>query len=157
MGINKTKLSAAVAAAFAVVACSEADNRTSASPSVAAKPPTDSYAAADAKPTPVEPDNTGRNVRDRAENALTPGDQSESAPDIELTQAIRKGITSNDAMSVLAQNVKVITQNGTVTLRGPVESEQERATIEALAKTAGATRIDNQLEIDRDPDSGKED
>ena len=58
-------------------------------------------------------------------------------------------------MSVQAQNVKVIAQNGVVTLRGPVKTEQEKTTIEALAKSAGATRIDNQIEIDRDDTSGE--
>ena len=89
-------------------------------------------------------------VRDRDERALTPLDQSNSATDVDLTQRIRKDITSDDAMSVQARNVKVITQDGVVTLRGPVETEAEKASIETLAKNAGATRIDNQLEIDPD-------
>jgi osmotically-inducible protein OsmY len=46
--------------------------------------------------------------------------------------------------------VKVISRDGFVTLRGPVETQQEKVSIEALAKNAGATSVDNQLEIDRD-------
>jgi osmotically-inducible protein OsmY len=46
-----------------------------------------------------------------------------------------------------ARNVKVISQNGVVTLRGPVETEAEKANIETLARNAGATQIDNQLEV----------
>lgn len=161
MRFKKTKISAVVAATFAVVACSD-DNSTGAAPSVGAEGPKQSaaersYAAADTKPMPAEADNTGRNVRERDDETLTPDDQSNSAPDIDLTQKIRKGITSNDAMSVQARNVKVITQNGVVTLRGPVKTEQEKTTIESLAKNAGATRIDNQLEIDRDDMSGEKD
>jgi osmotically-inducible protein OsmY len=53
-------------------------------------------------------------------------------------------------MSTDAHNAKVIAQNGVVTLRGPVKTEEERTTIEALARNAGAARVDNQLEIDRD-------
>jgi osmotically-inducible protein OsmY len=101
---------------------------------------------------PAEADNTGRNVRDREAGAVTPLDQSNSAQDVELTQKIRSSITSDGAMSVQARNVKVISRDGFVTLRGPVETQQEKASIEALAKNAGATRVDNQLEIDRDAD-----
>lgn len=159
MRFKKTKLSVVVAATFAVVACSDGKN-TDVAPSVGAEGPKQSaaersYAAADTKPMPAEVDNTGRNVRDRDEKTLTPGDQSNSAPDLDLTQKIRKGITSSDAMSVQARNVKVITQDGVVTLRGPVKTEQEKTTIESLAKSAGATRIDNQLEIDRDVAPGE--
>jgi len=123
------------AAVFAVSACSDQE-RKDVTPSVGA--------------ASSEADNTGRNVRDRDEANLTPLDQSNSAPDLALTQAIRQGITSDDAMSIQARNVKVITQNGVVTLRGPVKTKQEKTTIEALAKDAGALRIENQLEIDEE-------
>jgi osmotically-inducible protein OsmY len=108
------------------------------------------YAARDTGAMPAEVDNTGRNLRDRDESAVTPTDQSNSEQDIDLTQRIRSGITSLDTMSVQARNVKVISRDGFVTLRGPVESAQEKATIELLAKNAGAAGIDNQLEIDFD-------
>lgn len=112
-------------------------------------------AEVEAGSVPAEPDNSGRNVRDRDDRTLVPTDQSNDPADVELTQKIRKGITSHDAMSVQARNIKIITQAGVVTLRGPVETQDEKATIEALAKNAGATRIDNQLEIDRDDTSGE--
>lgn len=113
------------------------------------------HAEADTASVPAEPDNSGRNVRDQDDTALTPLDQSNEPADVELTQKIRKSITSNDAMSVQARNIKIITQSGgVVTLRGPVKTQQEKSSIESLAKTAGATRIDNQLEIDRDDTSG---
>ena len=111
------------------------------------------YAEADTNSMPAAPDNSGRNVRDQDEKTLTPLDQSSEPADVKLTQEIRKGITSNDAMSVLARNIKIITQSGVVTLRGPVKTQQEKTSIESLAKHAGATRIDNQLEIDRDEPS----
>ena len=96
----------------------------------------------------VEPDNTGRNVRDRNEATKTPADQSENEADRTITQNIRKAITSDDSLSTNAKNVKIITNDGTVTLRGPVKSEKEKADIEAKAKqVAGVKNVDNQLEI----------
>jgi osmotically-inducible protein OsmY len=134
-----------LAATFAALACSD-DGRDLGTHDDEGR----EYAARDTGAMPAEVDNTGRNVRDRDERAVTPIDQSNTAQDVDLTQRIRSGITSIDSMSVQARNVKVITQDGVVTLRGPVESEQEKATIEMLARNAGATRIDNQIEIDRD-------
>jgi len=96
----------------------------------------------------VEPDNTGRNVRDRNEATKTPADQSENEVDRTITQNIRRAITSDDSLSTNAKNVKIITNDGTVTLRGPVKSEKEKADIEAKAKqVAGVKNVDNQLEI----------
>lgn len=113
------------------------------------------YAEADTNTVPAEPDNSGRNVRDQDGKTLTPLDQSNDPADVDLTQKIRSGITSNDTMSVQAQNIKIITQSGVVTLRGPVKTAQEKTTIESLAKHAGATQINNQLEVDRDVTSGE--
>ena len=145
---SRAQISVVVAATLAAVACSD-DERD-----FAALDRGDKDVSADSRmgreAMPAEADNTGRNVRDRDTNAITPLDQSNSANDIELTQKIRSGITSDGAMSVQARNVKVISRDGFVTLRGPVETQQEKASIEALAKNAGATRVDNQLEIDRD-------
>ena len=93
-------------------------------------------------------DNTAINTRDRAEEALTPGDQGTSPQDRELTRRIRRAITQNDQLSTTAKNVKIITQNGKVTLRGPVNSETERAQIASLAQTAaGPAAVDNQIEV----------
>ena len=99
---------------------------------------------------PAEPDDTGRNVRDRDGTTLTPMDQGTSEADVERTRQIRAAITANDAMSMQARNVKVITRDGVVTLRGPVSSAKEKADIDAIAHRAGAARVDNQLEIDEE-------
>jgi osmotically-inducible protein OsmY len=94
------------------------------------------------------PDNTGRNVRDRSGATLTPGDQSESETDRTLTQQIRQAVVADDSLSMLAKNIKIITIDGIVTLRGPVQSPLERERIEAKAQQiAGIDRIDNQLEV----------
>lgn len=93
-------------------------------------------------------DNSGRNARDANDAALTAGDQSNSEADVEITQAIRKAVTSDDSLSVNAHNVKIITNGGIVTLRGPVKSEQERANIAAKAQqVTGVTKVNNQLEV----------
>jgi osmotically-inducible protein OsmY len=93
--------------------------------------------------------------RDRDGGRLTPDDQSSAEADVALTRRIRQAITSDESMSLLARNVKIITRAGVVTLRGPVETAQERTTIATLAKDAGAVRVDNQLEIDGDAPSGE--
>ena len=96
----------------------------------------------------VEPDNSGRNVRDRNEATKTPTDQSENEADRTITQNIRKALSDDDSLSTNAKNVKIITSDGTVTLRGPVKNEKEKADIEAKARqVAGVKRVDNQLEI----------
>lgn len=93
-------------------------------------------------------DNTRINERDRSESKLTPMDQGESESDRELTARIRKSVVSDDQLSFRAKNVKIITRDGRVTLRGPVKSEQERASIERIAREiAGSTRVTNELEI----------
>src|SRR5262245_31446096 len=69
------------------------------------------------------PDNTGRNVRDRNGDTLTPGDQSSSERDVELTRKIRQEVVGDDSLSMMAHNVKIISVDGVVTLRGPVKSE----------------------------------
>lgn len=100
----------------------------------------------DAKSVP--PDNTGRNERDRNQAAVTPMDQSNDPKDIELTQRIRKVVVSDDALSMNAHNVKIISANGVVTLRGPVNSPEEKARIEAAARqAAGAGNVRNELEV----------
>ncbi|MBY0280382.1 BON domain-containing protein [Candidatus Binatia bacterium] len=96
----------------------------------------------------VAPDNTGRNERDRSANAVTPMDQSNDPKDVALTQQIRKVVVGDDALSMNAHNVKIISANGVVTLRGPVDSPQEKAKIEAAAaQAAGAKNVRNELEV----------
>jgi len=93
-------------------------------------------------------DNTGKNVRDRSDTALTPGDQGNSDSDREITRNIRRALTKNSELSTTAKNIKIITVNGKVTLRGPVTSEQEQQAIATAAQSvAGVTALDNQLEV----------
>jgi hyperosmotically inducible periplasmic protein len=93
-------------------------------------------------------ENTGRNVRDQAGTTLTPEDQMESEADVNITASIRKAVVDDKALSVNARNAKIITHNGVVTLRGPVESQTESMRLQALATdTQGVVRVQNQLDI----------
>jgi hyperosmotically inducible protein len=93
--------------------------------------------------------NTGINVRDRDSAAKTSFDQNENNGDIAITADIRKQIVATE-MSTNAHNVKIMTQNGKVTLRGPVTTAEEKQQVENIALgVAGAGNVDSQLEVDR--------
>ncbi len=83
----------------------------------------------------LEPDNTGRNVRDRNEATKTPGDQSENEADRTITQNIRKAITADDSLSTNAKNVKIITNDGTVTLRGTRQKREGESRYRSESET----------------------
>lgn len=95
-----------------------------------------------------EVDNTARNVRDRTGDTVTPFDQGNSSADLDTTAQIRKLVLALDNLSINGKNVKIITVNGQVTLRGVVNSEDEKHQIaDAAAKVAAADKIENQLEV----------
>ena len=94
-------------------------------------------------------DNSGRNVRDRGDQTVTPTDQGGSASDRELTAAIRRAVVQDDTLSTNAHNVKIVTIDSVVTLRGPVKNAAEKAAVASKAeKVAGVKRVDNQLEVE---------
>ena len=131
-----TLLYVAALTALASVGCNRnSDTEATASPQAANEPG-------------VAANNTAKNERDRSGDTLTPGDQSESEADRTITQQIRKDVVGTDEISVAAKNVKIITIDGVVTLRGPVETAAEKSSIATLAKKVeGVKRVDNQLEI----------
>ena len=99
-------------------------------------------------PGSVEPDNTAVNQRDRDANAKTPIDQNENQRDVNITAEIRKAVLASKDMSINARNVKIITADGEVTLRGPVNSEDEKKVIEDIAKNlAGKDNVTNEIEV----------
>ncbi|MEO6751264.1 MAG: BON domain-containing protein [Chthoniobacteraceae bacterium] len=105
------------------------------------------WAAAD-DGKPKAPDNSGKNERDRDNKTLTPGDQSNAPADIKLVATIRQMVVKDKSLSSTAKNCKIITTAGRVTLRGPVNTAEEKATIEAHAvMSAGKDKVDNQLEV----------
>lgn len=95
--------------------------------------------------TKTAPDNTKVN---RGDQGPTAGQQKENEADRDLTQKIRKAITSDKEMSTYARNVKIITQDGKVTLRGPVRTEEEKKAIESKAnEAAGAGNVTSEISI----------
>jgi hyperosmotically inducible periplasmic protein len=93
-------------------------------------------------------DNTAVNVRDRNSRTVTPMDQGNNTADLNTTAQIRKQIIADKAMSVNAQNVKIITANGRVVLRGPVNSTDEKRHICDIAKNiAGSQNVEDQLDL----------
>ena len=96
----------------------------------------------------AKPDNTATNERDRSGETKTSGDQSNSSADLKVTQAIRRALLKDRELSTTAKNIKVVTANGQVTLRGPVKSAQEKAKIDQLVRSAaGGAQIDDQLDV----------
>jgi hyperosmotically inducible protein len=96
----------------------------------------------------TKPDNTAINERDRSRETQTSGDQSNSSADLKITQAIRQALMKDSELSTTAKNIKIITDNSQVTLRGPVKNAQEKAKIDQLARsTAGGAKIDDQLDV----------
>jgi hyperosmotically inducible periplasmic protein len=97
--------------------------------------------------TPPARDNTAVNERDKSSAVKTPIDQNENQKDVDVTANIRKRVVDTK-LSVNATNVKIITQDGKVTLRGPVKSDEEKKQIEMIANdVAGTGNVDSQLEI----------
>ena len=85
---------------------------------------------------------------DRNPGAMTAGEQSNSKADIALTSKIRRAVTKDHALSMAAHNVKIISINGVVTLRGPVDTEHEKTVIGEKAEAiAGADKVENQLQV----------
>ena len=127
-----------------LVGCKEKVNTTADAPSGSA--PENKAMTADA-------DNSAKNVRDRNDATLTPGDQGNAPADRDITQRVRKTLMNgpND-YSTTAKNIKIVTVNGKVTLRGPVNSEAEKTSIVTIAKTvAGDGNVDDQLEVKANP------
>jgi hypothetical protein len=95
-------------------------------------------------------DNTAQNRVDRGGETVTPLDQGNNDADVKVTAEIRRALIARDDLSVNAKNVKVITIDGKVTLRGAVNSEQEKATIEDIANNiAGSENVENELQVKR--------
>jgi len=104
---------------------------------------------ATAQQTP--PDNTKVNKADRAKGAVTADQQKENAADRDLTKKIRQAVMDDKSLSTYAHNVKIVAQNGHVTLKGPVRSAQEKTTIAAKAtEIAGAGKVTNEITVAAD-------
>jgi osmotically-inducible protein OsmY len=97
---------------------------------------------------PPAADNTQTNERDRSANEPTADQQKENRSDRDITQQIRQSIMKDKSLSTDAHNVKIITSNGQVTLKGPVRSQDEKKAIEAkAAEVAGESKVTSELNI----------
>ena len=93
-------------------------------------------------------DNTKSNKGDSAKGALTADQQKMNSADQEITKKIRSAIMKDKSLSTYAHNIKIITQDGKVTLKGPVRTEEEKSSVEARATVvAGDGKVVNQLTV----------
>jgi len=101
----------------------------------------------------VDANNSGKNVRARDNATATPGDQGGAPNDLKTTEAIRQAVVSGtNNYSLTARNVKIITTNNKVILRGPVKTAEDKAGIVAIAKNiAGESNVEDQLEVEAKP------
>ena len=106
-------------------------------------------------PTPAQttdaaqPDNTKTNKRDRKPGAVTADQQKMNSADRELTKKIRQAVIADKSLSTYAHNVKIVSQDGMVTLKGPVHSDAEKSTIEAKAAeiAGGADKVKSEISV----------
>jgi hypothetical protein len=99
---------------------------------------------------PMNPMDRGRDAVDDAVRGAKPtaDDQSNDPTDMRITREIRQAIVDDDSLSTKAHNVKIITVDGVVTLRGPVDDATEQARIVSAARgVEGVKRIENQIEV----------
>ena len=95
----------------------------------------------------TQPDNTKVNKRDKHGDTLTPMDQLNDKSDLRISQEIRKSIMHTH-LSTDAKNIKIITRNGDVTLRGPVKSKSEVDKIIEISKSVpGIKTLNNRLDV----------
>jgi len=96
-----------------------------------------------------KPDNTAVNQRDRNAGEATADNQKMNAADRKLSARIRKAVMADKSLSTNAHNVKIISQDGTVTLKGPVRSDEEVKSLVAKAAEAagGPDKVVNQLAV----------
>jgi hyperosmotically inducible periplasmic protein len=98
--------------------------------------------------SPTAADNSAQNQSDANHQNLTPMDQSNKPADLKITRNIRRALMKDHELSTDAKNIKIITVNGSVTLRGPVKTEQEKSDIaEKAAQIAGDANVQNQLDV----------
>jgi osmotically-inducible protein OsmY len=114
----------------------------------AADDPTHSASASSQATTGA--DNSGINTRDSRGATLTPQDQSNQKEDRKVLAAVRRAVVQDKALSISAHNVKILVTDGVVTLRGLVNSEDEKSKLGQIAtQVAGVASINNQLEVKR--------
>ena len=90
------------------------------------------------------PDNSAHNQAQRT----TADSQSQSTSDRVITQKIRQAVIADKSLSTYGHNCKIIAQNGMVTLKGPVHSDDEKKAIEAhAADVVGQDHVTDKLSV----------
>jgi hyperosmotically inducible protein len=99
----------------------------------------------------TKPDNTNVNKRDRNAGEVTADQQKANEAYRELTKNIRRSIIADKSLSTYAHNIKIVSQNGAVTLKGPVKSDDEKTALVAKAvEVAGsADKVTDQISVKR--------
>ena len=99
----------------------------------------------DSSPASASADNSGKN---KAQGS-TADQQSQATSDRMITKKIRQSLIADKTLSTYGHNVKIITENGAVTLKGPVHSEEEKQNIASKAAevVGGPDKVTNQLTI----------
>lgn len=96
----------------------------------------------------MKADNTGKNVGDREKTAVTAETQSNAKGDISVTASIRRWLMHEKNLSSDGKNIKIVTVNGDVTLRGPVDSEAEKEKIASGVKSCtGVSKVTDELQV----------
>jgi hyperosmotically inducible protein len=97
----------------------------------------------------AQPDNTKNNKGDQKPGAVTADQQKMNPADRDLTQKIRKSVMADKSLSTYAHNVKIISQDGMVTLKGPVNTDDEKKNVvsKAVAITGSADKVSDQLTV----------
>ncbi|HYX31788.1 MAG: BON domain-containing protein [Pseudobdellovibrionaceae bacterium] len=98
--------------------------------------------------TTTAPDNSANNAKANSETGLTAEQAGNSETDVKLTAKIRQALVKDKKLSTYAHNVKIITENGQVVLKGPVKSQSEKTEVETKAgRIAGVDRVRSELEV----------
>jgi hyperosmotically inducible periplasmic protein len=96
----------------------------------------------------VKSDNSATNKSDRKAGAVTADQQKNNQSDLETSRQIRRAIMADKSLSTYAHNIKIVTQQGKVTLRGPVRTEAEKETVQAKAtEVAGAANVTSAITV----------
>jgi hyperosmotically inducible periplasmic protein len=108
-----------------------------------------SMAVAQTSDSATQPDNTKINQRDRDPNQPTADQQKNNRSDRMLTKDIRRSIMADKSLSTNAHNVKIISQNGIVTVKGPVNSDDEKRAViaKAIAVAGSADKVTDQISV----------
>jgi len=97
---------------------------------------------------PTASDNSKLNQQDRNPDRVTADQQKkEDTSDLSITREIRRELIDDKSLSAYAHNVKIITQSGTVTLKGPVRTDEEKRIVEAKAASVSGKAIKSELSV----------